>query len=210
MSRIFDVLTHKTEKVSISANWAGQHMRMMRTCYRGPNRFLMPQFTGNPPGIQYASNIETFKKADEVGNRNVSDMHHFKISYASDQVTALHAPVRQFTEASTLGSTVGGVVVFEPLNLQNTNSATYYVRLKAQCRMHSQITIDFDDGGSLEFVGEIELHSDDPRTLRFRAQLPPNSKLVASYSQVLRVRDSILKKLSRMHYGKDPFQPQSL
>lgn len=208
MSRIFDVIGAGTKAVSIASAWAGQHMRMKRLCYPGPNRFLMPQFVGNPAGVEYSSDAENYKKADEVGDRNATERHHFKINYSSPEVTSLHAVVRRFTELSTLGSPVGGTVVLEPLALQKTNYSTYYVRLKAQCPRHAQVTIVFGDGGEFEFVGEVEFYSTDPRILNMRVHMPANAKLEASYSQILKVRDSIISKLQRMHYGKDPFQPK--
>jgi hypothetical protein len=207
MSQIFDVIAEKTGLVTISGSCGQQHFEMTRMCYRGPNQFVVPQFIDPKVEPNYGCTETNYKFSGPIGSRVGSERAHFDIVHHTPEVTALNAQVRQFTELSTQGKRYGGRVVLAPRNLTKINHATYHLILGGKCASQDEIELQFNDGSSLRFNGDLEMHSYNAASLSFFVLLPARAIVRLSYEQIMKLRDSIITKLARMQYGKDPIQP---
>lgn len=204
MSQIFDVLAEKTGLVTISGSSGRHHFEITRMCYRGPNQFVVPQFIDPQVPPMYSCTEKTYKNSGPIGDRNGAERSHFDIVHQSGEVTALNAQTKGFTELSTQANRMSSRVVLAPRNLTRINHATYHLVLGGKCAQQDEIELQFEDGSNLRFNGDIEMHSYDVSSIRFFVLLPARAIVRLSYEQVMKVRDSIISKLARMQYGKDP------
>lgn len=210
MSQIFDVIAKSVGPVTIASQWAGQRISVTRLCYRGPNRFIVPTFQGNPPGIEFYSDGARIIKGASLRTDVSHELASFKLNHVGENTIAMHAVVRKFTEVNTLGIRTEGNAVLVPHEMVKINNATYYFKAKGMCAKQDLITLHSDDGAIIEFSGDIEMYSNEPKSLRLHVKVPGNAKVEMSYAQILKEKDSIMAKLTRMQYGKHTLQPQSL
>lgn len=213
MSRIFDVQLEKSGMYYVQSNCGHSRFRASKYGVAGPNQILLPSYVDPKEEELISWSSGAVGRKVETNLDDVARESHgkqitaHKIEYASGNLQVVRSNVQQYIEASTLMSGSTQVLQLAPMPVTNSNKATYYLKLKAVCPRLDFVELAFGTGDTILINGDFEIYGRDKSLLNLIAKIPHRSTFRISYAQILPQKDTILKLLSRVQYGKNPLQP---
>jgi hypothetical protein len=209
MSQTFDVYPAENGLIKLTSIKGGERFTVAKMGYVGPNRLVTPSFVNIDQEPLNSCNAK-FSEAASLATKDDRTLLGFHPTYMSRDIGVVKSQVGGYLEANSYSSRHSEHVILEAQHLTKTNKAHYYFKLLGQCPKMDEIVVRLADGTTINFNGEIEMYSYDKDILALQVQLPPNSRIRASFAQIIPKKDSILKMLSRIQYGQNSFQPKGV
>lgn len=207
MSRIFDVLLEKSGTYTVQSLCGSQRFMIRKYGVAGPNQIILPSYK-NPqeeeilvwsPG---ATGRKVESNLDEVA-RTSHDKQVLapRIEHASANMQVVKSNLRQYIEGDTHYSSNQQVLQLSPNSLIPSNKATYYLMLEATCARMDYVEVALGTSDTLFINGNFDYYCRDRSALYLIARIPPRSIFRTSYSQILPIKDTILRVLTKAQYG---------
>jgi hypothetical protein len=214
MSRIFDVILEQSGMYSVLSTCGKSRFRTRKYGTRGQNQILLPTYANEDEEevLTWSANVSSARKVDTNLDEVARESHDkqlmaHKLEHTSKDLQVVRSGLHQYVEANNMFSAVQQVMQLGPLPITNSNKAAYYLKLNATCSRMDFVEVQFGTGDMIEINGDFNLFARDKTILNLIVRMPSRSKFRTSYSQILPAKESILKLLSRVQYGKSPIQP---
>lgn len=207
MSRIFDVLLEKSGMYTVQSVCGGQRFMLRKYGVAGPNQIILPSYKKpQEEEILVWSPGATARKVDSNLDEIARTSHDKqvlapKIEHSSANVQVVKSNVKQYIEGDTHYSVTQQVLQLGPNPLTPSNKATYYLSLTAVCAKMDYVEVALGTGDTLFLNGDFDYYCRDRSALNLIARIPPRSVFRVSYSQILPVKDTILRVLTKAQYG---------
>ena len=208
MSRIFDVLLEKSGTYTVNSV-CGQERFMLRLYgVAGPNQVILPDYK-NPQEqetLVWSTGV-TARKVDSDLDTIARESHGMQvlahnIGHASNDLQVVKSNLRQYIEADSIYCMSPQMLQLIPAPVTNSNKATYYLYLRATAPRMDYVEVSLGSGITMHINGEFDYYCRERSAINLVARIPARSLFRASYSQILPVKDTILRVLTKAQYGQ--------
>lgn len=212
MSRIFDVVLDKSSTHFVQSVCGNERFMIRFHGVAGPNQIILPSYA-NPqeqetiiwsPGV-------TARKVDsdlDTIARTSSDKEVLAhvIGYSSPGLQVVKSNLKQYIEGNSNYSVGQQILQLSPQHFIPSNKATYYLKLLAKASRTDYVEVSLGSGITLHLNGEFDYYCRDKTALSLIARMPTRAVFRVSYAQILPMKDTILKLLTRSQYGQSSLQ----